>query len=58
LGDQAAQILAKSKPLKSLLVLRLHHNEISKRAAANLAGSPLGKRLAVLEVLEKGEQPS
>ncbi len=51
LRDQAAQSLGKSKHLKNLLVLRLHDNEISPSAAASLARSPLGSRLATLDML-------
>jgi hypothetical protein len=54
LRDQAAQFFGKSKHLKNLLVLRLHDNEISEQAIAALVGSPLGKRLAFLDVRDLG----
>jgi uncharacterized protein (TIGR02996 family) len=50
LRDQAARLLGKSKHLKNLLVLRVRYNEISERAIDSLKTSPLGKRLAVLDV--------
>jgi uncharacterized protein (TIGR02996 family) len=50
LGDRAAEALAKSKHLRNLLDLRLDSNPINKLAAAVLRDSPLGKRLANLEM--------
>jgi uncharacterized protein (TIGR02996 family) len=50
LGDAAAQALGESAHLRGLLVLRLADNKIGKAAANALAASPLGKRLADLEV--------
>ncbi len=48
-GDAGAKALGESAYLRGLLVLRLGDNPISKSSAAALAGSPLGKRLAVME---------
>jgi Leucine-rich repeat (LRR) protein len=50
LGDAAAQALGESAHLRGLLVLRLTGNRISDSAAAGLAASPLGQRLALLDV--------
>jgi uncharacterized protein (TIGR02996 family) len=51
LGNQAAEALAKSPYLANLLVLWLYTNHrMNKPAVVALARSPLGKRLAVLEV--------
>ena len=50
LRDKGVQALAASKHLRSLLLLRLTENQITKRAADALVKSPLGKRLAVLEL--------
>jgi hypothetical protein len=47
LGAAAAKALGESPHLRSLLVLRLRHNAILQ---SPLADSPLGRRLAVLEV--------
>jgi hypothetical protein len=49
LGAAAAQALGESEHLGNLLVLRLADNSISKSAAADLAASPLGRRLALLD---------
>lgn len=49
LSDRAAQFLIRSRHLKNLQVLRLSDNQIRKEAVDLLAGSPLGKRLAVFE---------
>jgi uncharacterized protein (TIGR02996 family) len=57
MGDPAATSLATSKHLRNLLILRLHFNPISKFAAAALTRSPLGKRLAVLEMSHPDEIP-
>jgi uncharacterized protein (TIGR02996 family) len=56
LGDPAAKSLAKTRHLRNLLVLRLHGNPIGKSAAAALVKSPLGKRLAVLDMTDEGEE--
>ena len=53
LGESAAQALGKAKHLQSLLILGLSHNRLSKQAAAALRRSPLGKRLAILEVTKQ-----
>jgi Ran GTPase-activating protein (RanGAP) involved in mRNA processing and transport len=45
LTDRAAETLATSQHLQNLCVLQLDPSQISKWAAAALAGSPLGKRL-------------
>jgi uncharacterized protein (TIGR02996 family) len=55
LGDYAAQALARSKHLNNLLVLVLFDNPIDKSALADLQDSPLGQRLAVLQVGEDEE---
>jgi hypothetical protein len=56
LGDRGATVLARSKHLRDLLVLRLNF-DLSKEAAEALERSPLGKRLAVLEAIPEGEIP-
>src|SRR5262249_44394404 len=48
LGHWAAAALQGTIHLRSLLILRLGDNAISERAANALAGSELGKRLAIL----------
>jgi uncharacterized protein (TIGR02996 family) len=55
LGDAAVQALARSKHLRKLLILRLKPhpiapNRIFKKSADALRASPLGKRLAILEM--------
>jgi Ran GTPase-activating protein (RanGAP) involved in mRNA processing and transport len=50
LGPAAAQALGKAAHLRGLIVLRLADNPISESAAAGLAASPQGQRLAVLEL--------
>jgi uncharacterized protein (TIGR02996 family) len=50
LSTAAAEALGSSEHLSELLILRLEENPIDELAAAVLALSPLGKRLAVLEV--------
>jgi uncharacterized protein (TIGR02996 family) len=50
LGAAAALALGESEHLRELLVLRLADNSISKQAAGALTASPLGQRLAVLEL--------
>jgi uncharacterized protein (TIGR02996 family) len=50
LGAAAALALGESAHLRRLLVLRLVDNEINEWDAANLATSPLGERLALLEL--------
>ena len=50
LGAAATRALGESAHLRGLLVLRLADNSISTSAAAALAASPLGERLAVLEL--------
>jgi uncharacterized protein (TIGR02996 family) len=50
LGAAAAQALGESAHLRGLLVLRLADNPISESSAAALAASPLGQRLAVLDL--------
>jgi uncharacterized protein (TIGR02996 family) len=52
LTSVAALALGESEYLRGLLVLRLADNTISEAASANLAASPLGQRLAVLEMKE------
>jgi uncharacterized membrane protein len=49
LGAAAALALGEAAHLRGLLVLRLEDNPINESAAAALAASPLGQRLAVLE---------
>ncbi|HYT92744.1 MAG TPA: TIGR02996 domain-containing protein [Gemmataceae bacterium] len=49
-GNDGAVALSMAKHLRSLLILRLYSNEISEWAADALVQSPLGKRLAVLDV--------
>lgn len=46
----AGEELGGTEHLRELLVLRLADNQISTASAAALAASPLGKRLAVLEL--------
>ncbi|HEY7158162.1 MAG TPA: TIGR02996 domain-containing protein [Gemmataceae bacterium] len=53
LGDRTAEVLAKAKHLQNLLVLWLGVNRIDKSAAVDLADSPLGRRLAVLDMLDE-----
>jgi uncharacterized protein (TIGR02996 family) len=55
LGAAAALALGESAHLRGLLVLRLVDNPINGQAAATLAASPLGQRLAVLELALVGE---
>jgi hypothetical protein len=50
LGPAAARALGESAHLRGLLVLRLADNPIHESAAATLAASPLGQRLAVLDL--------
>jgi uncharacterized protein (TIGR02996 family) len=50
LGDAAALALGESEHFRELRVLRLADNPIKAAAAATLAASPLGQRLAVLEL--------
>lgn len=50
LGPTAVQVLGESAHLRRLLILRLADNRIDESAAAALAASPLGQRLAVLEL--------
>jgi uncharacterized protein (TIGR02996 family) len=50
LGPAAARALGESAHLRGLLVLRLADNPINESAAAELAASPLGQRLTVLEL--------
>jgi uncharacterized protein (TIGR02996 family) len=50
LGAAAALALGESEHLRELLVLRLADNPISELSAATLAASPLGRRLAILEL--------
>jgi hypothetical protein len=49
LGADAARALGKSAHLRGLLILRLADNPIDESAAADLADSPLGRRLPVLD---------
>ena len=55
LDFQRVQALAKSKHLRNLLILRLNGNPIDKVDAATFPDSPLGKRLAVLEMVQMNE---
>jgi uncharacterized protein (TIGR02996 family) len=57
LKSAAALALAESEHLRNLLILRLDSNKISDRARTKLAGSPLGKRLAILEVRDEDSIP-
>src|SRR4029079_6560546 len=57
LGAAAALALGESAHLRSLLVLRLLDNSITELSAAHLAASPLGQRLAVLELEEPPPAP-
>lgn len=50
LTSDATRALSDSAHLRNLLVLRLEDNPIDEKAALTLAASPLGRRLAVLEV--------
>src|SRR5205823_1685027 len=50
LGPAAAQALGASAHLRGLLVLRLEDNLIGEPATAALAASPLGRRLALLDL--------
>src|SRR5262249_18274840 len=50
LGAAAAKALGESQHLRGLLALRLADNPINVSAAAALAASPVGQRLAVLEL--------
>jgi uncharacterized protein (TIGR02996 family) len=50
LGSTATQALGESAHFSGLLVLRLADNAINELAATALAASPLGQRLAVLEL--------
>jgi uncharacterized protein (TIGR02996 family) len=56
LKKRAALALARTKHLRDLLVLRLNDNPISMAAGVDLAESPLGKRLAVLEMEDENEE--
>jgi uncharacterized protein (TIGR02996 family) len=56
IGDKAARAFGSTAHLRNLLVLRLKQNRITKPAADALATSPLGKRLAVLD-LPPGNDP-
>jgi uncharacterized protein (TIGR02996 family) len=56
LGAAAAQALGGSAHLGKLLVLRVADNPMNESAAAALAASPLGQRLAVLD-LENSPPP-
>jgi Ran GTPase-activating protein (RanGAP) involved in mRNA processing and transport len=55
LGSAAALALGESAHLRALLVLCLDDNPIKEQAAAALAASPLGQRLAVLGLSRVGE---
>jgi uncharacterized protein (TIGR02996 family) len=50
LWKPSVKALANAKHLRALVVLRLNDNRILKSAAAPLLASPLGERLAILEV--------
>lgn len=50
LGNRAVRALAKTKHLRNLRVLRLNDNRFSEAASVDLEDSPLGKRLAILEM--------
>jgi uncharacterized protein (TIGR02996 family) len=50
LSAAATRALGESEHLRALLVLRLCENPIDEQAAAALEASPLGKRLAILEL--------
>src|SRR5262249_12484628 len=50
LASGAALALSESEHLGGLMILRLGDNPINEQAAAALAASPLGKRLAVLDL--------
>ncbi|AWM38925.1 TIGR02996 domain-containing protein [Gemmata obscuriglobus] len=50
LGARAVRALGEAEHLRGLLVLRLADNPIRARDAEALAASPLGRRLAVLEL--------
>lgn len=52
LTARSATALAESEHLSDLLILRLLENPISESAGRDLANSPLGQRLAVLELKE------
>jgi uncharacterized protein (TIGR02996 family) len=52
LGAAAALALGESAHLRVLLVLRLADNPISEQSGASLTASPLGQRLAVLELVD------
>jgi uncharacterized protein (TIGR02996 family) len=56
LGNEAAKALGQSAHLQKLLILRLLDHTISEKAAATLASSPLGSRLALLELVYPPEQ--
>jgi uncharacterized protein (TIGR02996 family) len=58
LGPAATQALGESAHLDGLLVLRLADNPINELAASTLAASPLGRRLAVLELDNLPPAPS
>jgi uncharacterized protein (TIGR02996 family) len=57
LGTAAVQALGQSAHLRELRVLRLVDNSIPESAAAALAASPLGQRLAVLELEDPPPPP-
>ena len=57
-GPAGTLALGESAHLRGLLVLRLADNRISKSAAAALAASALGRRLAVLELEEAAPAPA
>jgi uncharacterized protein (TIGR02996 family) len=57
LGSAATVALGESAHLRGLLILRLADNPIIGPAAAALAASPLGQRLAVLELEEQPPAP-
>jgi len=58
LGAAAALALSASAHFRGLLVLRMVDNQINEVAAASLAASPLGQRLAVLELEDPPAAPA
>src|SRR5262249_50451556 len=58
LGPAAALALGETPHLGGLLVLRLADNPIGEQSAATLAASLLGRRLAVLELVEPPTAPA
>jgi hypothetical protein len=58
-GLRAAGVraLGESAHLRGLVILRLGDNPINESAAATLAASPLGQRLAVLELEDAPPAP-